>query len=815
MVAVVGVGAVVGVPTSGAAAPGGGTPDTATSLGVVDVDTTSPVSSVGVATGALPFVANVTNPVWYVFTTNVTTQVRLRLSSASTGFDVAMEVYERSGSGPYTYTLRAFNDDAASGGDDAELWLFPTTPGTVYVVGVGAGSGSALNTGDGQLFVDPQDEPSAPTAVTATPGNGALTVSWQPPANPEGAITGYVVRHRVAGSTDWSSDRPAAAEDRSATLTGLVNGTAYEVVVLARNVVGMSQPSAVASATPSNAQTITFPDPGPFRLLAGGPITLTATASSALPVSYEASGACTVSGTTLTPTARGLCGVTASQAGDGSWAAAVPVVRQLLVLGDPQTITFDPAPPASVTFGAAALPLVVVSDAGLDVTVQVAGPCALSAGMLSFTGAGACTLTANQAGDATHEPAGPTVATVTVERAPTVVTLSPTVLSLTRTRVEVEVTSGSTPVTGGALDVTIGGVLYSTTAPGFSVEFDTVAGLSLPATATYAGTADFLPSSTSEVIDTRLAQTIGLDALLPDRAPVLTTLELPDETEGEHLPVTSLSTTPAVCTVSGTTLTLVAPGTCSVESSNPGDATRAGVLEGVSFTVTRRAQTIELVGPAATWTGAGASALRARSSADLPVTVSVSGPACRYDGALWFVDVGECVVTATSAGDALTEPAEARLRTVVSAGPQHAELHVTGRVGDRAAGLAVWGWLGTGRPGSPTTLTVESTPVLLARAEAGWDGGAVVNGVLPALPAGTHRIVITGTTLDGRPVQAALAFGVGADGRITWIGQPGARGRLAATGADVGTTVPLAVLLLVGGIGLLGVRRRLLVTQRA
>jgi len=41
------------------------------------------------------------------------------------------------------------------------------------------------------------------------------------------------------------------------------------------------------------------------------------------------------------------------------------------------------------------------------------------------------------------------------------------------------------------------------------------------------------------------------------------------------LPVAYTSLTPKVCTVSGNTVTIVGTGTCTIEASQPGDATRA------------------------------------------------------------------------------------------------------------------------------------------------------------------------------------------------------------------------------------------------
>lgn len=317
---------------------------------------------------------------------------------------------------------------------------------------------------------------------------------------------------------------------------------------------------------------------------------------------------------------------------------------------------------------------------------------------------------------------------------------------------------------------------------------------------------------------TGLTQTIGLAAALA--GPVTDGVEVDDGAlwvptlTSLGRPVSYLVTGP--CGVDSGFLHFTgALGTCHIESSSAGDTTVESVLEAVDVVVRKASQTIELWGPPPTRTGGGGHTVWARSSAGLPVTISVSGPACRYDVNVWFVDVGECVVTASSPGDDLTEPASASLRTVVTAGPQYTELAIKGEVGDRAEGLAVWGWFGALRPGTAVTMTVQSTPVLIGQATADFAGGAPVWGALPALGAGTHHVVLAGTALDGLPVRAELAFGVGADGRITWIGQPAAGARLAATGSEVEATIPLAVLLLVSGVGLVGFRRRLLAPVRA
>jgi hypothetical protein len=76
-------------------------------------------------------------------------------------------------------------------------------------------------------------------------------------------------------------------------------------------------------------QSIDFALPS-MTVIGGTPVTLSASASSGLPVSYSASGPCTVSGNTLLAVGVGMCAVTATQAGDDEWSPASPVT---LILG--------------------------------------------------------------------------------------------------------------------------------------------------------------------------------------------------------------------------------------------------------------------------------------------------------------------------------------------------------------------------------------------------------------------------------------------------------------------------------------------------
>jgi hypothetical protein len=99
-------------------------------------------------------------------------------------------------------------------------------------------------------------------------------------------------------------------------------------------------------------QVITF-DPLADKTYGDGPITLSATATSGLPVSFAASGQCSLSGTTLSITGTGSCSVTASQDGRTTnpfWSPALDVVRSFNINPVPVTVTADNK---SRAFGAA------------------------------------------------------------------------------------------------------------------------------------------------------------------------------------------------------------------------------------------------------------------------------------------------------------------------------------------------------------------------------------------------------------------------------------------------------------------------------
>lgn len=86
-----------------------------------------------------------------------------------------------------------------------------------------------------------------------------------------------------------------------------------------------------------------------------------------------------------------------------AWAAGLVEV-QVYAHRDPQSIDFGALP--DTTYGAADLPLHATASSGLPVRFAAAGACGVQDGTLHLLGAGRCTVTASQPGDADFDPAG-------------------------------------------------------------------------------------------------------------------------------------------------------------------------------------------------------------------------------------------------------------------------------------------------------------------------------------------------------------------------------------------------------------------------
>jgi CSLREA domain-containing protein len=158
------------------------------------------------------------------------------------------------------------------------------------------------------------------------------------------------------------------------------------------------------SALAKQSQTISFAAL-PDKLVSDPPFQISATASSGLPVTFTASGKCSVNGSTVTLSGKaGSCTITAHQAGSANYNPAPDVARSFAINKLDQTISF--APLSNKTVGDPSFSVSASASSGLPVTFTASGKCSVNGTTVTLSGqAGSCTITAHQAGNSQYNPA--------------------------------------------------------------------------------------------------------------------------------------------------------------------------------------------------------------------------------------------------------------------------------------------------------------------------------------------------------------------------------------------------------------------------
>ncbi|MDH7795483.1 MULTISPECIES: Ig-like domain repeat protein [unclassified Beijerinckia] len=464
-------------------------------------------------------------------------------------------------------------------------------------------------------------------------------------------------------NTPYTSAPPTLAATASSTLA--VTYTASGTCTVSGSTIAFSSAGACsitaaqagnanfAAATPvtqsftitAGANNITFP------VLANTPFTspppaLAATASSALAVTYTASGTCTVSGSTIAFSAAGSCSITAAQAGNANFAAATPVTQSFTITAGANTITFPVL--ANTPFTSPPPALTATASSTLAVTYTASGTCTVSGSTIAFSAAGSCSITATQAGNANFAAATPVTQTFTITAGVNTITFP----ALTNT----PFTSSPPALTATAsstLAVTYTSITTATcTVAGSAITF--VAAGSCSITAAQAGNGNFAAATpvTQSFTITAGVNTITFPALantpFTSPPPALTA------SASSALAIIYSSTTSAVCTVSGSAIAFVAAGSCSITASQPGNGNFAAATPVTqSFSVTPGVNTITFNALTDRAIGSGAFTVTATASSSLVVAFASSTPAiCSVAGSsVSLLAVGACTIVATQPGN--------------------------------------------------------------------------------------------------------------------------------------------------------------------
>ncbi|MEI6715502.1 MAG: MBG domain-containing protein [Verrucomicrobiota bacterium] len=187
-----------------------------------------------------------------------------------------------------------------------------------------------------------------------------------------------------------------------------------QVTLRASDAAGNTRTTSFNVTVTKMAQTMTFAALA-NRLSNAEPFTLTASASSKLPVSFTLTGPAMLDGSTVTLTGvPGIVSITASQEGDATYAAATSVTREFSVMGT-QSIHFPQ--PAPATYGDAPITLNASATSFLPVVYEVvSGPATVLGATLSITGAGLVVIRASQEGDLSYTAAADVSRTLVVAK---------------------------------------------------------------------------------------------------------------------------------------------------------------------------------------------------------------------------------------------------------------------------------------------------------------------------------------------------------------------------------------------------------------
>ena len=313
----------------------------------------------------------------------------------------------------------------------------------------GAGGASKTTTGIGNLGSSPGGGGSGAfgaaiaVRVGGNGGNGQVIISYTLTASKSNqTITFNALPTRTVGDADFN---PGATASSGLTVSYVSSNTAVATIVgglihivgagtatITASQAGNTNYNAAVSVNQSltvskSNQTITF-NALPTKTLVDADFNPGATASSGLTVSYVSSNTAvaTIVGGLIHIVGAGTATITATQAGNTNYNAAVSVNQSLTVSKSNQTITFNSLP--TKTVGNADFNPGATASSGLTVSYVSSNTAVATivSGLIHIVGAGTSTITASQAGNTNYNAATNVSQTLTVTTGQVVTTYAPT-----------------------------------------------------------------------------------------------------------------------------------------------------------------------------------------------------------------------------------------------------------------------------------------------------------------------------------------------------------------------------------------------------
>lgn len=130
------------------------------------------------------------------------------------------------------------------------------TNGTTYSFKVAAVNSAGQGVFSSAVDCTPAGIPGAATALSATKPSTTAALTWTAPVSTGGsAITDYIVEYKLSDDSLWTTFADGVSTAASASITGLLTGSTYDVQVTPKNIVGTgpSVSTVTLSVTNNNA----------------------------------------------------------------------------------------------------------------------------------------------------------------------------------------------------------------------------------------------------------------------------------------------------------------------------------------------------------------------------------------------------------------------------------------------------------------------------------------------------------------------------------------------------------------------------------
>ena len=469
---------------------------------------------------------------------------------------------------------------------------------------------------------------------------------------------------------------------------------------------------------------------------------------------------CTVNNGLVTMKAPGTCTITVSKTGDATYDAATPLTQTLPVVGKAaQDIVFTSAAPTGAKIGGTYAPTAVSRIAGTQTTtgrtpvISASGACSLTNGVVTFTSAGTCTVSATIANDATYADASASAQVLSVGKKTQTIVLTSSPPASARV-------NDAYQIAGYLMrDATRVDNADVTTATNTDVCIVNNGLVTMKALGTCTITVSKTGDATYDAA-TPITQSIPVVAKAAQDVVFTSTAPTGAKIGGTYAPTavsriagtqTTTGLTPVIgasgaCSVAGGTVTFTAAGTCTVSASITNDATYADASASAQvIAVGKKTQTIVLTSapPASarvndTYQVNGYLMRDATRVDNADVTTATNTDVCTVNNGLVTMKApGTCTITVSKMGDATYDAATPLTQTIPVVGKAAQDIVFSSaaptgaKIGGTYAPTAVSRIAGT-------QTTTGRTPVISASGAC-----SLTNGVVTFTSAGTCTVSAT------------------------------------------------------------------------